>query len=60
MLNTTDYYLAAELAYRRERIARDWAGSASAEPRRQWSRLRLPRRPTLRQRVQRPRGAALS
>jgi len=59
MLGTVDYYLAAEIDYRRERIARDWAAArprATAHVR--WRRPL--RRPTLRLPHRRPRAATVA
>ncbi len=55
MFNTADFYLGSEVAYRRERAARDWKAAnnrrrleRSWPPRGGWKRrLRLPAQPHL-------------
>ena len=61
MLTTTDYHLASEIAYRQDRIARDWSAVRARTAGRGGLRLlRLPRRSTLRLPERRISGATLA
>ena len=55
MFTTPEYYLSTEVAYRRERIAREW-GSANRRRR----SLRLPKSRTLRLPERQPGGVAVA
>lgn len=62
MFDTTDYYLASEIAYRHERVAQSWAAANRHRARRSWRRRRVALLPRLKQAgvqpQQRPTGRA--
>ncbi len=62
MFSTADYYLASEVAYRRERTTGDWKAvkAPSRRGERLRGRLRVPRRPHLRLSGNRRRAAVVA